>query len=114
MSATSAERLGGIARTRQRGARDRLNARAERVVAGNGAQARQRLQLPGPGFLGVVALERRKPHRDRALGAGRAQLGVDLVERAFFGRRRKRADQPLREPGVEIARAGAAASAGAS
>ena len=74
-------------------------------IAGDRAGAGQRHVLPGPGFLRLVAGKGIDVGRDRPGIAGGPQAEVDLVEAALRGRRRKRREQALRQPG-EIEAAG--------
>ena len=61
----------------------------------------------------LILLEGLKPNGDRPLVARRAQPKIDLIKQSFGGRRRKRADEPLRQARV-ILRGGQRALAAAA
>src|SRR5215470_9678624 len=74
---------------------------AERAIAGDRAQLDQRLALPQPRVLGVVAPPAGERGHQQALRARRAQPRVDLVEPAARCALAQRAEQALgaaREP----------------
>ena len=80
-----AAELAAIARQAQDRLALRLERRADRCVAGDEARARQRLVLPRPRVLALVAPECRKARHDEALRAVGPQPQVGVVQR---GRRR--------------------------
>src|SRR5581483_9878532 len=83
---------------------DRLESRADRGVAGRMARARERLVLPDPGRLLLVALERVERGDEQAGGAAWAQAQVGLEERAGGGAAREPVVEARREARVGLAR----------
>ena len=103
IDATSAASVCPVARLGRRARRARsTRARISSASPAIGAAARHRHVLPGPRLVQLIVLERLDMRGERPRPAGRPQPEVDLVGDALRGRRGKRRDEPLRQPGVVL------------
>ena len=82
-------------------AAQRLEALAQRGIAGHGARAQQRLVLPGPRLAALVVVEAVEALHQQAALAARPQAHVHLVEAAGGRVHGQHVHQPLHQPQEE-------------
>ena len=97
-----ARQRGAVARKTQELFAKLLERGADRNVAGHEARARQRLVLPRPCVLPLIAPERRERGHHETGDAIRAETDIDVVERSRGRRRGEPGDELLRELRVAL------------
>ncbi len=81
-----------------------LEGGADRGVAGHESRAGERLMLPGPRLLALVAAEPGERRRHQTLGAVGTQAQIDVVELAGGRHAGEPGDEAPREPQVALLR----------
>ncbi len=94
--------LSALARQAQNRVALGLEGGADRGVAGDEPRAGERLMLPRPRLLALVAAEAGERRRHQALGAIGAQPEIDVVERAGGRHAGEPGDEAPREPQIAL------------